>query len=91
MLELLARYTRKPQPLAWRGASLSTTRQLELRQLKYALVWGTSVKHKPQKVGKDHVLQDEDIVQLVKKVCLSNILPAILCNQHITVRELLMH
>ncbi|KAJ0404116.1 hypothetical protein ATCC90586_007372 [Pythium insidiosum] len=39
-----------------------------LRQFKYAWVWGTSVKHQPQKVGKDHVLNDEDIVQIVKKV-----------------------
>ena len=39
-----------------------------LNQLKYALVWGTSVKHKPQKVGKEHTLQDEDVIQLVKKV-----------------------
>jgi len=38
-----------------------------LGQLKYALVWGSSVKHTPQKVGKDHVLADEDIIQLVKK------------------------
>lgn len=36
------------------------------KQLKYALVWGSSAKHRPQKVGLDHVLQDEDIVQLVK-------------------------
>lgn len=33
-----------------------------------ALVWGSSVKHQPQKVGKDHVLNDEDVVQIVKKV-----------------------
>ena len=32
-----------------------------------ALVWGTSVKHNPQSVGKDHVLHDEDVVQIVKK------------------------
>lgn len=38
-----------------------------LAQLKYALVWGTSVKHTPQKVGREHVLCDEDIIQLVKK------------------------
>ncbi|ETV93203.1 developmentally-regulated GTP-binding protein 1 [Aphanomyces invadans] len=38
-----------------------------LKQLKYANVWGLSVKHQPQKVGKEHVLMDEDIVQLVKK------------------------
>ncbi|KAH9117669.1 hypothetical protein LEN26_012526 [Aphanomyces euteiches] len=38
-----------------------------LKQLKYANVWGQSVKHQPQKVGKEHILMDEDIVQLVKK------------------------
>mmetsp|Transcript_32501 Transcript_32501/g.52648 ORF Transcript_32501/g.52648 Transcript_32501/m.52648 type:complete len:368 (+) Transcript_32501:147-1250(+) len=38
-----------------------------LRQFKYAWVWGSSVKHNPQKVGKDHVLRDEDVVQIVKK------------------------
>ena len=37
------------------------------RELKCAVVWGTSVKHNPQRVGKDHQLQDEDVVQLVKK------------------------
>jgi len=30
-----------------------------LRQFRNALVWGSSVKHNPQKVGKDHVLTDE--------------------------------
>ncbi|DBA05251.1 TPA: hypothetical protein N0F65_007413 [Lagenidium giganteum] len=39
-----------------------------LKQFKYAWVWGTSVKHQPQKVGKEHVLHDEDIVQIVKKI-----------------------
>eukprot|EP00808_Paulinella_micropora_P000374 g41232.t1 len=39
-----------------------------LEQFKYALVWGSSVKHKPQKVGLDHVLEDEDVVQVIKKV-----------------------
>lgn len=37
-------------------------------QFKYALVWGNSVKHNPQRVGKEHKLADEDIVQIVKKV-----------------------
>eukprot|EP01110_Echinostelium_bisporum_P006780 TRINITY_DN26683_c0_g1_i1.p1 TRINITY_DN26683_c0_g1~~TRINITY_DN26683_c0_g1_i1.p1 ORF type:complete len:367 (-),score=128.83 TRINITY_DN26683_c0_g1_i1:15-1115(-) len=41
--------------------------KLLLKQFKYALVWGSSVKHNPQKVGKDHTLADEDIVQIVKK------------------------
>jgi len=34
---------------------------------KYAVVWGTSVKHNPQRCGKDHKLADEDVVQIVKK------------------------
>ena len=38
-----------------------------LGQLKHALVWGSSVKHNPGVVGKTHVLNDEDVVQLVKK------------------------
>ncbi|KAF4663595.1 GTP-binding protein [Perkinsus olseni] len=37
-----------------------------LDEFKYALVWGMSVKHNPQRVGKDHVLVDEDVVQIVK-------------------------
>ena len=38
-----------------------------LKELKYAYVWGSSVKHNPQKVGKEHLLVDEDVVQIVKK------------------------
>uniref|UniRef100_A0A4Y0BD25 OBG-type G domain-containing protein n=1 Tax=Anopheles funestus TaxID=62324 RepID=A0A4Y0BD25_ANOFN len=38
------------------------------KEFKYALVWGSSVKHQPQKVGIDHILNDEDVVQIVKKV-----------------------
>mmetsp|Transcript_18595 Transcript_18595/g.27459 ORF Transcript_18595/g.27459 Transcript_18595/m.27459 type:complete len:374 (-) Transcript_18595:43-1164(-) len=33
---------------------------------KYAWVWGSSAKHQPMKCGKDHVLFDEDVVQIVK-------------------------
>lgn len=33
-----------------------------------ALVWGSSVKHQPQKVGIEHILNDEDVVQIVKKI-----------------------
>uniref|UniRef100_A0A7S3GL13 Developmentally regulated GTP-binding protein 1 n=1 Tax=Palpitomonas bilix TaxID=652834 RepID=A0A7S3GL13_9EUKA len=37
------------------------------KDMKYAWVWGSSVKHQPMKVGKDHVLDDDDVVQIVKK------------------------
>jgi ribosome-interacting GTPase 1 len=39
-----------------------------MAQFKYAWVWGMSVKHQPQKVGREHNLADEDVVQIVKKV-----------------------
>jgi len=32
------------------------------------MVWGLSTKHNPQKVGKDHQLLDEDVVQIIKKI-----------------------
>jgi hypothetical protein len=36
-------------------------------ELNYALVWGTSAKHQPQRCGLAHGLADEDVVQVVKK------------------------
>ena len=33
------------------------------KHFKYALVWGTSAKHRPQRVGKEHILEDEDVVR----------------------------
>jgi len=40
-----------------------------LRSLKYAIVWGSSAKHsRGQKVGPAHVLEDEDVIQLVKRI-----------------------
>lgn len=38
-----------------------------LKEFKYALCWGQSCKHAPQRVGKDHELMDEDVVQIFKK------------------------
>ncbi|KAF4632128.1 hypothetical protein G7Y89_g5999 [Cudoniella acicularis] len=32
---------------------------------KYALVWGASARHVPQRVGLGHVVQDEDVVSIV--------------------------
>ena len=37
-----------------------------IKEFKHALVWGTSAKHNPQVVGKDHLLDDEDVVQIIK-------------------------
>ncbi|XP_071107006.1 developmentally-regulated GTP-binding protein 2-like [Haliotis cracherodii] len=34
---------------------------------KYALVWGTSVKYSPQRVGLSHIMNHEDVIQIVKK------------------------
>mmetsp|Transcript_2247 Transcript_2247/g.2887 ORF Transcript_2247/g.2887 Transcript_2247/m.2887 type:complete len:375 (-) Transcript_2247:94-1218(-) len=39
-----------------------------INQFSHALVWGRSAKHQPQRCGRDHVLEDEDIVQICKKV-----------------------
>ncbi|CAG9310066.1 unnamed protein product [Blepharisma stoltei] len=39
-----------------------------MSEFKYALVWGMSAKHYAQKVGREHVLMDEDIVQIIKKL-----------------------
>lgn len=38
-----------------------------VEDFRNAVVWGTSVKHQPQHVGLTHVLQDEDVVTIVKK------------------------
>ena len=39
-----------------------------MADFNFAWVWGRSAKHQPQRCGKDHVLADEDIVQIVKKI-----------------------
>lgn len=38
-----------------------------ISEFKYALVWGVSSKHYPQRCGLVHRLEDEDVVQIVKK------------------------
>eukprot|EP01069_Polyplicarium_translucidae_P009699 Polyplicarium_translucidae@DN3335_c0_g1_i6.p1 len=39
-----------------------------LSEFKYALIWGSSVKANPWKVGLAHQLKDEDVVQIVKRI-----------------------
>ncbi|XP_006816617.1 developmentally-regulated GTP-binding protein 2-like [Saccoglossus kowalevskii] len=34
---------------------------------KYALVYGTSVKYSPQRVGLHHIMHDEDVIQIINK------------------------
>ena len=41
-------------------------RQLE-QVFKYALVWGTSTKFSPQRVGLSHEVHDEDVIQVCRK------------------------
>ncbi|CAN6613733.1 ribosome-interacting GTPase 1 [Trichomonascus vanleenenianus] len=38
-----------------------------VEQFKNAIVYGRSVKHQPQHVGLSHVLEDEDVVTILKK------------------------
>tara|TARA_B110001452_G_scaffold266733_1_gene274409 strand:- start:790 stop:2001 length:1212 start_codon:yes stop_codon:yes gene_type:complete len=38
-----------------------------LGSFDHAIVWGQSVKHVPQRVGLNHQLCDEDVIQIIKK------------------------
>ena len=38
-----------------------------LENFRYALVWGKSVKHQPQRVGLNHVLEDGDVIRIIKR------------------------
>jgi ribosome-interacting GTPase 1 len=76
-LDLLRIYTKKKgsapdfqEPFIVRnGATIETICNCihaDMKRLfKYALVWGRSVKHSPQRVGLKHQLADEDVVQIV--------------------------
>ena len=39
-----------------------------LKNFQFAFVWGTSTKHNPQRVGLGHRVEDEDVIQVVKKI-----------------------
>jgi len=78
-LALIRVYTKKPgQPpdfddclILRRGVTVEHVCHSIHRSLaavfKYALVWGTSTKYSPQRVGLQHVMHDEDVIQIVKK------------------------
>jgi len=78
-LNLIRVYTKKPgQPpdfsdgiIMRNGVSVKHTCHAIHRTLandcKYALVWGTSTKFNPQRVGLAHIMNDEDVIQIVKK------------------------
>lgn len=79
-LGLLRVYTKKPgssmpdfaDPLIVRsGATIEHVCHTLHRNLpsivRYALVWGQSAKHQPQKVGLGHAVADEDVIQIVKR------------------------
>ena len=38
-----------------------------LEAFHFAYVWGRSTKHSPQRVGLNHLLEDEDVLQIVTK------------------------
>ncbi|PWA98262.1 developmentally regulated G-protein 2 [Artemisia annua] len=38
-----------------------------VKEVKYMLVWGSSARHSPQHCGLSHVLQDQDVVQIINK------------------------
>jgi len=38
-----------------------------VQDFKYGIVWGTSTKYSPQRVGIHHIMNDEDVIRVVKK------------------------
>uniref|UniRef100_M4BXT5 TGS domain-containing protein n=1 Tax=Hyaloperonospora arabidopsidis (strain Emoy2) TaxID=559515 RepID=M4BXT5_HYAAE len=48
------------------SACMSISKDM-LDNFNYALVWGTSTKYNPQRVGKEHLLCDEDVLQVIVK------------------------
>lgn len=78
-LSLIRVYTKRKgeeadldEPLVVRGSSTvgDVCRKLHrelFENFRYAMVWGKSVKHQPQRVGRNHRLKDGDIILIVKR------------------------
>jgi len=78
-LNLIRVYTKKPGSapdfsdglILRKGSSIEhvchTIHRSIVDVFKYALVWGTSPKYSPQRVGLSHIVEDEDVVQIMKK------------------------
>ncbi|KAF2352336.1 Small GTP-binding protein domain [Trinorchestia longiramus] len=78
-LAMLRIYTKKPgsppdfsDPIIMRGGSTvehvcHAIHRSIVSVFKYALVWGTSTKFNPQRVGLHHNTHDEDVIQIVTK------------------------
>ncbi|EJW05106.1 small GTP-binding protein domain, partial [Edhazardia aedis USNM 41457] len=76
MIDLKRVYTKKRgefpdlnNPLVIKGEGTVKAVCLKLHRdfvqnFKYALVWGASAKHQPQKVGLNHKIADEDVLQV---------------------------
>ncbi|XP_076050288.1 developmentally-regulated GTP-binding protein 2 [Oratosquilla oratoria] len=79
LLALLRIYTKKPgrapdfsDPIILRGGAsvehvCHSIHRSIISVFKYALVWGTSTKFNPQRVGIHHIMHDEDVIQIVTK------------------------
>ena len=48
-------------------AAINAIHRELVNNFKEAIVWGKSVKYSPQKVGLNHILCDEDVLQILKK------------------------
>lgn len=78
-LAMLRIYTKKPgsppdfsDPIILRGGATvehvcHAIHRSIVAVFKYALVWGTSTKFNPQRVGLHHTTHDEDVIQIVTK------------------------
>ncbi|KAI7833824.1 P-loop containing nucleoside triphosphate hydrolase protein [Kickxella alabastrina] len=70
-LSFLRVYTKRHRPDSQQGATIEdacrSIHKSLLDNFKYALVWGKSAKHNPQRVNMLHELSDDDVIEIVHK------------------------